>query len=410
MGKINLNLKSDLSNKKINALFDAFELGTEGIELIALALQDKNREVRQTALFLLSESNLESAKYALSDYSMLSKFACLSTSTGFKQVFDYYEFKYPEYFAIADLYDLLITYWNSSRGNWIQTYSLINGKKSNFRSLPSGHTDEVRLGLNGKYIIISYQHHYEILYTDGLKNTNKYNSWGGVSNIFLQPEAGCFSVAKNKDTLMVSGTDYYKELEIKNYDTCSSVFKYKFNRYETLLVDRDLYPGLNKNDNYLISPLRLTPNGDFLVVRFGDFINKNEFTIKIWNTATKKLIQTIENLPRLTITSLGVNPEHQIIACGIRNNKTYVWELKTDSIIYTVNEIAPCILSDDGRILIYATVNYEIVIVDLVSKKTLNILQGHTAPIIYLALSGDREFLASYSEAMVIKIWGISQP
>lgn len=112
----------------------------------------------------------------------------------------------------------------------------------------------------------------------------------------------------------------------------------------------------------------------------------------------------------LTITSLGVNPEHQIIACGIRDNKTCVWKLKNDSIIYTVDEIALCILSDDGRVLIYANVNCDIVIIDLVSKKTLNILQGHTAPIIYLALSSDREFIASYSEDKVIKIWGISQP
>lgn len=296
LGKVNSSFKSDLSNERINDLFDVFELGTEGIELITLALQDKNREVRQTALFLLSESNSESAKYVLSDYSILSKFICLSTITDFRQDLNYYKFECPEYFAIADCYDLLITYWNTSEGNWIQTYSSLNGKKVKFRSLPSGHTDEVRLGLNGKYIITSYQHHYEILYTNSLKNTNKYNSGGGVSNIFLQPEAGCFYVAKNHTTLMVSGANYCKELEVRDYDTCTSVLKYKFNRDETLLIDRHLYPGLNDNDNYLISPLKLTPNGDFMVVRFGSFINKNKFTIKIWNIATKQLIQTIENL------------------------------------------------------------------------------------------------------------------
>lgn len=46
LGKVNSSFKSDLSNERINDLFDVFELGTEGIELITLALQDKNREVR----------------------------------------------------------------------------------------------------------------------------------------------------------------------------------------------------------------------------------------------------------------------------------------------------------------------------------------------------------------------------
>lgn len=37
----------------------------------------------------------------------------------------------------------------------------------------------------------------------------------------------------------------------------------------------------------------------------------------------------------------------------------------------------------------------------------VNILQGHTAPIMYLVMSSDREFIASYSVDKQIRIWGV---
>jgi len=37
----------------------------------------------------------------------------------------------------------------------------------------------------------------------------------------------------------------------------------------------------------------------------------------------------------------------------------------------------------------------------------LGILQGHTAPIAYVAISSDRNFIASYSIDRTIKIWGV---
>ena len=118
-------------------------------------------------------------------------------------------------------------------------------------------------------------------------------------------------------------------------------------------------------------------------------------------------MQTLENLPKLTITSVGVSPDGTIIACGIREEKVCAWELQSDRIIYTASEVSPCILSTDGRVLIYATASYEIVVRDLVADRELVTLRGHDAAISYLALSEDRQFLASYSTNCPIKIWAI---
>ncbi|MDJ0902961.1 MAG: hypothetical protein QNJ55_29585 [Xenococcus sp. MO_188.B8] len=91
MNNIEQRLKSNLVNEKVDALFDAFELGIEGIKLIASALQDKEPEVRQYAWFLLSESDLAIAKHALCDYSIFSQFVCLSTINKFRIKSDRYD-------------------------------------------------------------------------------------------------------------------------------------------------------------------------------------------------------------------------------------------------------------------------------------------------------------------------------
>lgn len=45
--------------------------------------------------------------------------------------------------------------------------------------------------------------------------------------------------------------------------------------------------------------------------------------------------------------------------------------------------MSPCILSTDGRVLIYATAKHEIVIRDLVADRELVTLQGHKTAIAY---------------------------
>lgn len=41
--------------QKIDDLLDALECGTEGVKLLAQALRDRNREVRQSAFLLLTD-------------------------------------------------------------------------------------------------------------------------------------------------------------------------------------------------------------------------------------------------------------------------------------------------------------------------------------------------------------------
>ena len=180
-----------------------------------------------------------------------------------------------------------------------------------------------------------------------------------------------------------------ESLKIWNYETYSCLFHYEFKGLTFFSSDR-LGNCKANNQMFYISPLIFTPDGDFLIVRYLD--RQQCCLVQIWDTKKLELVQTIENLPRLTITSVGVRPDGKIIACGIREEKVCAWELQSDRIIYTATKVSPCILSTDGRVLIYATAKHEIVVRDLIADRELLSLQGHNAPIAYLALSEDRQF------------------
>ena len=66
-------------------------------------------------------------------------------------------------------------------------------------------------------------------------------------------------------------------------------------------------------------------------------------------------------------------------------------------------------LSPDGRIFAYGTASCDLVLWDLMKDRELCRLVGHTAPIGGIAISLDREFIATYSTDHSIKIWGIPE-
>lgn len=68
-----------------------------------------------------------------------------------------------------------------------------------------------------------------------------------------------------------------------------------------------------------------------------------------------------------------------------------------------------CLLSTDERIFIYCNDDHDIVVWGLHDDRGWVKLKGHTAPIGYLPMSSDREFLASYSTNTSIRIWGIAE-
>ena len=400
--EIKLRLASDNPEQKIDTLLDAWEYGVAGIELVINALEDSVREVRQSALLLLLESETEIAKQALQNYLPFAQMQCLHTIANFK--FDsFHEEYHPDYFAIANYNNSLVGYWNLNykrAGVAIWDLATANIKKNYDIA-----AHECGLGKQGRLLVTNYQHHSHVYELETAKEIINYSSEFFICGI--HPTEGEFVVCETNDPFIAKsecrGT--IGRFEIWNYDTYLCSLDYKFRNFTLFPTKIAVGNSGIKNGLTYTSPLIFTPDGKFLIVYYVD--KQKCSLVQIWNTKTSELFQILENLPKLTITSVGVRPTGTIVACGIREDKVCVWELQSDKIIYSTPEMSPCILSTDGRVLIYTTADNEIVIRDLVAEQDLCVLQGHDAPVAYLALSSDREFVASYSIDREIKIWGI---
>lgn len=151
---IKLRLISKDPEQRIDALLDAWEYGTAGIELVIAALEDPVRKVRQSALLLLSESETEIAKQALWNYLPFRQMQCLHTITEFK--FDSFNTEYhPDYFAIADYNNTLVCYWDINyKISGVAIWNFETGNRKIDFSLTA---HEFELGKHGKVFINSFQ-------------------------------------------------------------------------------------------------------------------------------------------------------------------------------------------------------------------------------------------------------------
>lgn len=399
---IHRQLQSNSTKEKVDALLDAFEYGQQGIELITQALNDRTREVRQSAFLLLSDCHEDIARQAVLNYLPFRQMQCLHTLTNFN--LNYYNSKqhHPYYFAIADYNNTLICYWDLNyKYSFVNVWNLETGQPKRNFALGTGH--EFSLGKKGKVSVISFQDLIWVLDTETQEVIGDCPDY--FIHVLAYPNPHCFTVCPTQNPLLAIGSTIGKkgEFEVWNYETRTLHFHHQFQ--DVALITQ--LPSWNSSEiaHLLnsVSPLLFTPDGKFLVVRFQQ---QKQYMLQIWDLEAGNLLQQLENLPTITVHSLAISGG-RVLACGIRGNQVCVWELLSSCIIYTFSGFAPCLMSFNGRILIYCTDNNEIIVWNLATNSKLCTLQGHTAPIGYIAMSSDYEFIASYSIDRSIKIWGL---
>ncbi len=415
-------LKSNLIEEKIDALLDAVDCGDEGIKLVALMLNNSVREVRESAFILLTEIDNETTKNAIiynhlpfsqmqcihliDDYSLGSYDNFFSWKKDERKQHDFGTIYHPFFIGIAEYDKSLVCYWDIN-----YNYSFLNSwclKTSNLKtsfSVNSAHD----LGLieKGKLCVYNYQ---ERLISVKIE-TQKYHSLATPTNKY------CFSsivICPYKPIIMTSACNGHEgEFYVWNLETNSLYFNYKFDKLsfpfnsniETRVKKNPFEFSLNQSSRFIF-----TPDSKFVVVCYVNiYVRPCHIVIQLWEIETGTLIQEIDNLPLLAVHSLAINPEGKIIAGGIREDNVCVWELQSDKIIKSFPFFSPTLLTADGRIFIYCNDGYDIVVWDLVNNRELVKLKGHTAPIGYIAMSSDREFIASYSTDTSIRVWAIPE-
>lgn len=390
--------------QKVDFLLDALQSGQEGVEIVAQALDDRAREVRQSAFLLLCDSNEDIARQAVWSYIPFANMQCLYTLTQFNlDCYDPERF-HPEYFAIADYNNTLLCYWNLTyKHSSVNVWNLETGQRKIDFVLSNAH--EFGLGKQGRVCIVNYQHLLWALDTETQKHIGTYPDY------FIsvkEPGSHWFAVCPAQKPLVALGCTHSEIVEFEIWD------------YESYTRHLDYgSEGMVLGSRGSISPLIFTPDGKFLIVHFFKLYSQNNSqflkqkksnVVQVWETETGELIQTIDNLPALTITALATDSSGEILACGTREGQVCVWKLMSDEILHSFSEVSPCLMSANGRVLIFCTNSYEIIVWDLATNKKLCSLQGHSSPISHIAMSNDREFIASYSIDRTIKIWGVPEP
>jgi WD40 repeat protein len=411
---IRQRLQGTSKEQKIDAILEALQHGDEGIELVSQALNDSAREVRQSAFLFLLDIDRAITKQAMCSHFPVAKSRCLHILTDF----DLGHYSMTDAicccFAIVDHNDTLFCWWNGKDGfSPVNIWDLKTGHRK--MSFELFNADELGLGKQGKVFIQTYQHLMMAFNTETQSHIHSENE---RYIKVIEPSNRCFAVCPTKQTLAAIGRSQFGtvEIEIWDYDNRICLIQHQLQGVKFAphrVFGRAPEPGRWCESN---SPLLFTPDGKFLIVHLHtvlDEVNpkwRSKMTgtrLQIWDLERGEVIQTVDSSSVMTIDSLAIIAKGEIVACGVRENTICVWELRNDKVLYTFSGIPPCLMSSDGRFLVYCTNRNEIVIYDLALDKILRTLEGHAATIGSIALSSDREFIASYSFDGSIRIWGL---
>lgn len=375
------------------------------IDFIIRSLKDPSRIIRQIAFQQLSDLDDDTAKQALWHYHPYDRMQCLRTLIDFNSTITACGSKrklidLPQYFGIANYSNKLVCYWSIDyKYAYLYHWNLVTGE---VQKSCERRTHEFGLGQKGKITIDTYQDAFGIANTEDMMYSRK----EGLSDIF-SPTNLAFDVCPTDRPLLAIGhtTAGKGECKIIDYEKNSCLVHHEFEKCSLFY-----HPHLSGHitDRFCdISPILFTPNGKILFTHF--CIARSLGMLQIWDIETGDLIKTLEGMRSVFVTKLAVRPDGTIIACGIRDEKVCAWELLTDRMLHTTIEIDASTLSPDGRIFAYGTSNCDLVLWDLMNDRELCRLVGHTASIGGIAISLDREFIATYSTEHSIKIWGIPE-
>jgi hypothetical protein len=387
------------------------ESDTINLDRLIRSLNDSNRSIRQAAFHQLSKLYDDTAKQSLWNYLPFDRMECLHTIADFN-ITDYNGChqdpeQLPQYFRIADYSNKLVCYWSLTyKIAHLCYWDLATGERQTAYEMS---THEFGLGQRGKSVIHTYQDSLSLENLEDISNRTKLSYPLSLQSPFT-PQA--FAVCPTDRTLLAighsnAGNRGGGELKIIDYRTNTCYFNYKFEKYS--LFYHPILSGHIRSQIGEPDALLFTPNGKILLAHFCMY--RLVSMLQVWDVETRELIKKLEGIPSIFVTSLSIHPDGTILACGLRENKICAWELLTDKIIFNIDDSdpMPSTLSPDGRIMVYGTSSGELVIWDLDIEREVCRLTGHTEPIRFITISEDREFIATYSQNHLIKIWGIPE-
>ncbi|MCI0376260.1 MAG: hypothetical protein L0215_01505 [Gemmataceae bacterium] len=117
-----------------------------------------------------------------------------------------------------------------------------------------------------------------------------------------------------------------------------------------------------------------------------------EGTIKVWEVASAKCLQTLSVGPKEKIVSLAVSPDGKTLVSATLFIPIQVWDLSSGKLRRTIASSgtwASVLLPPDGQTILYTGRDYNLILEDVETGTQRHELQGHTKNVWSLSLTAD---------------------
>lgn len=141
----------------------------------------------------------------------------------------------------------------------------------------------------------------------------------------------------------------------------------------------------------------------------------DKLTIKVWDTATGKPIQTMSFPRDDRIFELAASKDATRIASRQATGPIHLWDMKKGQREKQLESPLPALFGNllflpDNKTVAYATSDHSIILVNTETNNVSRELRGHAKDVTALALTADGHTLVSSSDDGTVKVWALGNP
>lgn len=377
----NLGDSPYIVEQRLNALKEALNYGSEGLEFVIGALKDPSWQVQRTAYSLLQGYHEPSVTQALQEYNPYELFQCLyKYSTG--KTTTYAIAITPDgQMMLSGGNDRIITVRHLGTGKILRTLTR--------------HSDSIyALCLSQDGQIIASGGRDKTVKVWNLQPISKSNSISPTSRIIGEGLMYTFT-GHSESINCIAMTPNGKMLVSGSEDNTLKLWNLQKHKYICTLEGHEAG----------VKSVAFSRDGKMLVSGSADN------TIKLWQLPKVKA-------PSHTLTGhsdwvkcLAISPDGQILASGSQDKTIKLWNLATGELKSTLaghwREVNNLAISPDGRTLISCSGDETIQLWNLDTLKPLQSFEGHQGAVAAVAISPDGQPIVSSSWDHTIRVWGM---
>ncbi|MBD0361216.1 MAG: WD40 repeat domain-containing protein [Coleofasciculus sp. C3-bin4] len=378
----NLGDSPYIVEQRLNALKEALNYGSEGLEFVIGALKDPSWQVQRTAYSLLQGYQEPIVTQALQEYNPYELFQCLyKYSTG--KTTTYAIAITPDgQMMLSGGNDRIITVRHLGTGKILRTLTR--------------HSDSIyALCLSQDGQIIASGGRDKTLKVWNLQPISKSNSISPTSRIIGEGLMYTFT-GHSESINCIAMTPNGKMLVSGSEDNTLMLWNLQKHQYICTLEGHEAG----------VKSVAFSRDGKMIVSGSADN------TIKLWQLPKVKA-------PSHTLTGhsdwvkcLAISPDGQILASGSQDKTIKLWNLATGELKSTLvghwREVNNLAISPDGRTLISCSGDETIQLWNLDTLKPLQSFEGHQGAVAAVAISPDGQPLVSSSWDHTIRVWGMN--